>query len=72
MELEYIIHADHVVRVLNTSLFTMHPPVSRCAGAVLSSKAQSDGELHHARKEARRIIHAYHKAQDKMETTVVQ
>jgi len=35
-------------------------------GAVLSSKARSDAELHGARKEARRIIHALHKTQDRL------
>lgn len=33
-------------------------------GAVLSAKARSDEQLHEARNHARKIIHAYHKAQD--------
>ncbi len=40
-------------------------------GSVLSSKAQSDAQLHKARIEARRIIHALHKAQDKVEVLEV-
>ena len=36
-------------------------------GAVLSSKAQSDRKLEDARAEARRIIHAFHKCQDKVD-----
>ena len=42
-------------------------------GAVLSSKAQSDKKLEDARTEARRIIHAFHKCQDKLdEVEVIQ
>ena len=36
-------------------------------GAVLSSKAQSDRKLEEARSEARRIIHAFHKCQDRVD-----
>ena len=38
-----------------------------CIGAVISSKSQSDQELEESRAEARKIIHALHKAQDKMD-----
>ena len=37
-------------------------------GALLSAKANADGELHTARKEARRVIHALHKSQEKNDT----
>ena len=41
-------------------------------GAVLSSKAQSDRQLEEARAEARRIIHAFHKCQDRMDELEVR
>ena len=41
-------------------------------GAVLSSKAQSDRQLEEARSEARRIIHAFHKCQDKLDAVEVK
>jgi hypothetical protein len=41
-------------------------------GAVLSSKAQSDRQLEEARTEARRIIHAFHKCQDKLDEMEVR
>ena len=40
-------------------------------GALLSAKANADGELHTARKEARRVIHALHKSQEKNDTIEV-
>ena len=40
-------------------------------GAVLSSKAQSDRQLTEARVEARKIIHAFHKCQDKVDVLEV-
>ena len=40
-------------------------------GAVLSSKAQSDRQLEEARAEARKIIHAFHKCQDKLDEVEV-
>ena len=36
-------------------------------GAILSSKSQSDKDLEERRNEARKIIHAFHKAQDRMD-----
>lgn len=36
-------------------------------GAVLSAKAQSDNQLEEARKQARKIVHAFHKCQDRMD-----
>ena len=41
-------------------------------GAVLSSKAQSDRQLEEARAEARKIIHAFHKCQDKLDEMEVK
>ena len=41
-------------------------------GAVLSSKAQSDRQLEEARTEARKIIHAFHKCQDKLDEVEVK
>ena len=40
-------------------------------GAVLSSKSQSDRQLEEACSEARRIIHALHKCQDKFDEVEV-
>jgi len=40
---------------------------SSFSGAILSSKSQSDKDLEDRRNEARKIIHAFHKAQDKMD-----
>ena len=40
------------------------PPLK---GAVLSSKAQTDRDLERIREEARKIVHALHKAQDRMD-----
>ena len=40
-------------------------------GAVLSSKAQSDNQLKVARREARNVIHALHKSQDRLKTAEV-
>lgn len=42
------------------------------AGAVLSAKSQSDQQLSEARLKARKIIHAFHKAQDKMDELEVR
>lgn len=39
---------------------------------MLSSKAQSDHDLEDTRTEARKIIHALHKAQDKMDDLEVE
>ncbi len=36
-------------------------------GAVLTSKSQSDNQLEKAKHEAKKVIHALHKAQDKMD-----
>ena len=36
-------------------------------GALLSSKAQSDRDLENTRNEARKIVHALHRAQDRMD-----
>ena len=36
------------------------------SGAILSSKARADDQLHKARSAAREVIHALHKAQDKL------
>lgn len=38
-------------------------------GAVLSAKSQSDQELQQAREEGRKIIHAFHKCQDRLDDT---
>ena len=46
--------------------------LSPLSGAVLSSKARSDRDLERSRSEARRIIHALHKAQDKMDELEVK
>lgn len=35
-------------------------------GAILSSKARADDQLHKARQSARTVIHALHKAQEKL------
>ena len=40
-------------------------------GAFLSSKTQSDRKLQQARVEARKIIHAFHKCQDKLDQAEV-
>lgn len=45
-------------------MFLFHFPPK---GAVLSSKAQSDRDLEKTREEARKIVHALHKAQDRMD-----
>ena len=45
--------------------------VLHCTGAVLSAKAQSDQQLHEARNHARKLIHAFHKCQDKLDTAEV-
>lgn len=41
------------------------------SGSVLSSVTRSNTETHKARREARRIIHALHKAQDKLDQVEV-
>ena len=40
-------------------------------GAVLSSKSRSDQQLAEARLKARKIIHAFHKAQDRLDVMEV-
>ena len=40
-------------------------------GTVLSAKSRSDHHLSEARLKARKIIHAFHKAQDKMDALEV-
>ena len=36
-----------------------------CPGSILAAKAKSDDHLKEAKKEAKRIIHAFHKARDR-------
>ena len=43
-----------------------------CIGAVLSAKSRSDQQLSEARLKARKIVHGFHKAQDKMDTMEVK
>lgn len=50
---------------------TLLPPSLPPSGAVLSSKAQSDNQLKEVRKKARHVIHALHKAQQKLEAMQV-
>ena len=40
-------------------------------GAILSAKSRSDQQLAEARLNARKIIHAFHKAQDRLDATEV-
>lgn len=54
------IEVHHVI--INTPCFS-----SLLTGAVLSAKSQSDQQLSEARIQARTIVHAFHKAQDKLD-----
>ena len=40
-------------------------------GAVISAKAKIDQQLEEARHHTKRVVHAYHKAQDKLATSEV-
>ena len=61
----------------NTSNFEISPENSccvrnhLCAGTVLSAKSRSDQQLSEARLKVRKIVHAFHKAQDKMDALEV-
>ena len=46
-------------------------PSSCHTGSVLSSLTRSNAKIHKAREEAKNIIHAFHKAQDKLELVKV-
>ena len=72
---QWLAQASHfsVREVMHTLTHThTHTLTHTHAGAILSAKANSDGELHTARKEARRVIHALHKSQEKNDTIEVR
>ena len=70
-----ILRLWRVVRIVNGN-----PPLSLSnflslslsPGAILSSKARADDQLHKARQSARDVIHALHKAQDKLNNEEVR
>ena len=66
-----ILRLWRVVRIVNGKHITvlmieLSPIIIKLLGAVLSAKTRSDDQLHKARTAAREVIHALHKAQDKL------
>ena len=55
----------------NSCYVRNHQFLNLCAGSVLSAKSRSDQQLSEARLKARTIVHAFHKAQDKMDALEV-
>ena len=47
-------------------------PSIMSSGSVLSSLTRSNAKMNKAREEAKNIIHAFHKAQDKLEAVKVR